>query len=174
MIKIGKLAKWKRLLAAARFELAPPKRLVPKTSALDRSATLPHVKIRSVNKAVLWSSSGGLALFYSMLSPLGACSYYIFYNVKQFAEKRFLSLTEVSPRDFGKTITQLQKPFEIQGNLSEYEILNRRELGSPGILRDSNNRGNHIPTYYHIQRRLLNWCTYLKRRRKKIGKTVKM
>ena len=28
-------------LIAARFELAPPKRLVPKTSALDHSATLP-------------------------------------------------------------------------------------------------------------------------------------
>ena len=31
-------------LIAARFELAPPKRLVPKTSALDHSATLPVSK----------------------------------------------------------------------------------------------------------------------------------
>ena len=32
------------MLIAARFELAPPKRLVPKTSALDHSATLPVLK----------------------------------------------------------------------------------------------------------------------------------
>ncbi len=30
-------------MAAVGFEPTPPKRLVPKTSALDRSATLPHV-----------------------------------------------------------------------------------------------------------------------------------
>ena len=29
-------------MAAVGFEPTPPKRLVPKTSALDRSATLPH------------------------------------------------------------------------------------------------------------------------------------
>ena len=31
----------KKLLAAVGFEPTPPERLVPKTSALDRSATLP-------------------------------------------------------------------------------------------------------------------------------------
>ena len=34
----------KTLLAAVGFEPTPPKRLVPKTSALDHSATLPGVQ----------------------------------------------------------------------------------------------------------------------------------
>ena len=36
----------KRYLAAVGFEPTPPERLVPKTSALDRSATLPRPVIR--------------------------------------------------------------------------------------------------------------------------------
>ena len=35
------------LVAAVGFEPTPPKRLVPKTSALDRSATLPCKKLNS-------------------------------------------------------------------------------------------------------------------------------
>ena len=34
----------KILMAAVGFEPTPPKRLVPKTSALDRSATLPDTR----------------------------------------------------------------------------------------------------------------------------------
>ena len=35
----------KKHLAAVGFEPTPPRRLVPKTSALDRSATLPTVRL---------------------------------------------------------------------------------------------------------------------------------
>ena len=38
----------KNHLAAVGFEPTPPKRLVPKTSALDRSATLPDMITHSV------------------------------------------------------------------------------------------------------------------------------
>ena len=37
----GRILKRNKILAAVGFEPTPPKRLVPKTSALDRSATLP-------------------------------------------------------------------------------------------------------------------------------------
>ena len=39
--KTGHISSQQNNLAAVGFEPTPPKRLVPKTSALDRSATLP-------------------------------------------------------------------------------------------------------------------------------------
>ncbi len=49
---------YKTLLAAVGFEPTPPKRLVPKTSALDRSATLPHacslVSYREIYVLIWW------------------------------------------------------------------------------------------------------------------------
>ena len=43
-------------LAVVGFEPTPPKRLEPKSSALDRSATLPHVKKRSHPWVVYYST----------------------------------------------------------------------------------------------------------------------
>ena len=39
----------RKSLAAVGFEPTPPRRLVPKTSALDRSATLPHKEETLIN-----------------------------------------------------------------------------------------------------------------------------
>ena len=39
-------------MAAMGFEPTPPKRLVPKTSALDHSATLPHIPIFASKNSV--------------------------------------------------------------------------------------------------------------------------
>ena len=45
-IEFLRMQKWN--LAAVGFEPTPPKRLMPKTSALDHSATLPDMEIRAV------------------------------------------------------------------------------------------------------------------------------
>ena len=42
----------KKQMAAVGFEPTPPKRLVPKTSALDHSATLPHIPIFASKNSV--------------------------------------------------------------------------------------------------------------------------
>ena len=43
----------KEQLAAVGFEPTPPKRLVPKTSALDHSATLPYIPILVSQKQLI-------------------------------------------------------------------------------------------------------------------------
>ena len=45
-------------MAAVGFEPTPPKRLVPKTSALDRSATLPTTNLRKRFKASYYNNYG--------------------------------------------------------------------------------------------------------------------
>ena len=46
------MQKWN--LAAVGFEPTPPKRLVPKTSALDHSATLPHMEGQAILTSLLF------------------------------------------------------------------------------------------------------------------------
>ncbi|KAH3859329.1 hypothetical protein DPMN_102047 [Dreissena polymorpha] len=53
-------------MAAVGFEPTPPKRLVPKTSALDRSATLPYINLVTGSK-----------LLDNVISYTASCQQYI-------------------------------------------------------------------------------------------------
>ena len=53
--------KWN--LAAVGFEPTPPKRLVPKTSALDHSATLPHMETKAILTRLLFIRAELINLF---------------------------------------------------------------------------------------------------------------